>query len=322
MRIFLSTILICSAVTAGSAAEVTAVNSKDGKTRLDLVGEILAGDSDKLKAEIQKANDANRLVATIRLNSEGGNLVEGVTLADIIRRGRIATSVTANSTCASACFIIFAAGTEKFASYQAKIGVHGASDANGRETSNSNSATIGMARVIKDFGVPPGIVGKMVVTPPDQMVWLTVDDLRSMETKMFGKPMQTATEPVPPAQLPRDISPNTKATSTAAELPNWGTLVNRAIALSASQNNGKSRTFRTCQPEFKLCTMAVHYKNNAHKDAFIRLTENAAGKVIAREICELNEFNDIRECLDWDKGSLRKDMKNSNGDWVAIDRTE
>ena len=150
MRISIIFSAICLTICAAPAAEVTAINSKDGKTRIDLVGDIVPGDANKLKVEIQKANDASRLVATIRLNSKGGNLIEGVEIADIVRKGRIATSVLSDAVCASACFIVYAAGSEKFASYQAQIGVHGASDENGRETTQSNSATIGMARVVKE----------------------------------------------------------------------------------------------------------------------------------------------------------------------------
>jgi hypothetical protein len=312
-------LIFCLSASVASGAEITATNSKDGKTRLDLIGEIYPGDSNKIKAEIQKANDANRLVATIRLNSKGGNLVEGVAIAEMIRRARISTSVLSNAECASACFIIFAAGSEKFASYQAQIGVHGASDSNGRESSLSNSATIGMARIVKELGVPPAIVGKMVVTPPDQMVWLTVDDLRSMETKMFGKPMQTAIEQPGRSQLPTDITPETKATTSTSEAPSWSKLVSGAISLSSAQNNGKARTLRTCQPELKVCIIAVWYKNNSNKDAFVKVTEDISGKIIRREICELNEFNDVRECLVWGAGIIRRDMKDSKGEWHEVE---
>jgi hypothetical protein len=34
-----------------------------------------------------------------------------------------------------------------------------------------------MARIVKELGVPPSIIGKMVVTPPSDMVWLNPDDL-------------------------------------------------------------------------------------------------------------------------------------------------
>lgn len=319
MRISLAFSLICLPIGIASAAEVTVINSKDGKTRIDLVGDIVPGDANKLKAEIQKANDANRLVATIRLNSKGGNLIEGVEIANIVRKGRIATSVLSDAVCASACFIIYAAGSEKFASYQAQIGVHGASDENGQETTQSNSATIGMARLVKELGVPSSIVGKMVVTPPEKMVWLTVDDLRSMETKMFGKPMQIATDMPGGSQLPKSITPGTQATAPTPQTPTWAALIDRVVAVSSSQNNGKPQILRSCQPEFKTCLRAVHYKNKLGRNAFVKVTEDISGKIIAREICSLNADNDIRECIVWDTGVIRHDMKDSKGEWYAVD---
>jgi hypothetical protein len=225
------------------AASISAVDSKDGKTRIDLVGEIIPGDADTLKLAIQKANNAGRVVVTIRLNSKGGNLIESAEVAGIVRQGKIATSVQSNSECASGCFIIFAAGHEKYAHYTAQIGVHGASDENGQETAQSNAATVGMARVVKELGVPASIVGKMVVTPPDQMVWLTVDDLRLMETKMFGKPMQLPTDQPTTSQLPRSINPGAQANAPAKQTTTWQELVYGAARLSAAQHNGKPDLF-------------------------------------------------------------------------------
>jgi hypothetical protein len=42
-----------------------------------------------------------------------------------------------------------------------------------------------MAQIAKEFGVPHGIIGKMVVTPPDQMVWLDAADLKSMNVDLI-----------------------------------------------------------------------------------------------------------------------------------------
>jgi hypothetical protein len=119
---------ILLAASVCSAATLTTASSKDGKVIVTLAGEIAEGDSDTLKAIILKANDNRRLVALVRLDSPGGSILEGVKLADIIRYGKIATSVTGSAQCASACFIVFAAGSEKYASYAATVGVHGVSD--------------------------------------------------------------------------------------------------------------------------------------------------------------------------------------------------
>jgi hypothetical protein len=57
--------------------------------------------------------------------------------------------------------------------------VHGASDATGQESDQSKSATVQMAKIVKELGVPVDIIGRMVVTPPEQMVWLSPNTLTS-----------------------------------------------------------------------------------------------------------------------------------------------
>jgi hypothetical protein len=209
-----------------SAATVTTSQPKNGKVVVSLSGEITEGDSDTLKESIRKANNSNLIVSLLRLDSPGGNLLEGAKLADIIRFGKIATSVVGTSKCASACFIVFAAGSEKFANYTASVGVHGASDENGQETEGSGAATVSMARIAKELGVPAGIIGKMVVTPPEQMVWLTPDELRLMGVTMTGKPSQLPSVPPVASQLPPEIKPSSRSTASEGKpLPTWAKLL-------------------------------------------------------------------------------------------------
>jgi hypothetical protein len=118
-------------------------------------------------------------------------LIEGLRLAQSIKTAQIATVVTSSAVCASACFLAFAGGAEKYVSFSGRVGVHGASDEDGIETPGAAAATVGMARAAKELGVPVAILGKMVITPPDQILWLSPDDLRSMGTTMVGKPNQT-----------------------------------------------------------------------------------------------------------------------------------
>ena len=311
-RLLLALSLVAAAPDAFSAdlAEVTA---KDGKVIAVLTGTIAEGDADRLKAATRAANKGGRLVYAIRLNSPGGNLAEGVRLADVIRQAKMATSVTAGATCASACFIAFAAGSEKFVNHAAMLGVHGASDKSGRETPNATAATVIMARVLKELGVPPAIIGKMVITPPSDMVWLSPDELRSMGAMMTGKPDQTA-----PVQTVRPQLPPEEPTQ-ASKPRNWEDLVKRALALSRTQHGGTPKLTRSCQPELKVCTVAVHFKGKSDAAMIAKTTENAAGRVIAREVCVFNEFLDVRVCRDWDSGESARDMKNSRGQWIKVD---
>jgi hypothetical protein len=183
---------MCALLCSAEAATLTSTISKENKTVIALTGEIVEGDSNTLASIIRASNEAGREVSGLRLNSLGGNLGEGARLAQIVAYAKIAAVVANGSTCASACFIVFAAGTEKYASFGASVGVHGASDKSGRETTSSNAATVLMARLVKDYGVPSAIIGRMVVTPPEEIVWLSPSELRSMGATLTGKPSQSA----------------------------------------------------------------------------------------------------------------------------------
>jgi hypothetical protein len=153
-----------------------------------LDGDIADGDGDAVEALMKETNDSGKLVAALRLDSLGGSLAESVKIAELVQRTKIAVVVGARGRCASACFLIFAAGNEKFVGYGASIGVHGASDKYGRITPRAAAATVSMARMVREFGVPPSIVEKLVVTGPDDIVWLNIDDLRSMGAVITGQP--------------------------------------------------------------------------------------------------------------------------------------
>lgn len=315
----IGTLALAFASMRAQSAEVKSRDFRDGKVRLDIVGEIQPGDANSVAAAIKAANDRTKMVATVRLNSVGGNILEAVKLADIIRNGKIATAVLSESTCASACFIVFSAGNEKYAHYTAQIGVHGASDPTGQETTEAEAATVSMARILRELGVPAPIIGKMVVTPPAQMVWLTPDDLKSMGVTMLGKPSQlgppVAAQSAPPLQLTTPPSTHTQAT---AAKPTWGDMIKMAANLSI-QAYGRLNSGRSCQPELKVCSNAILYRTKDGINAMIRTEENIDGKVIRRDICSFNSFGDVRTCLDWDAGRLTKEMKSSNGTWTLIE---
>jgi len=179
-------LFVCSARPC-AAATLTSYTSKEGKVVVILAGEIALGDTEQLQRIIKSANDLGKIVSAVRLNSTGGNLLEGVKLAGAIRFGKIASVVPNGSTCASACFIAFAAGADKYASYGASIGVHGASEKNGQETEGSNSATVAMAKIVKELGVPADIIGRMVVTTPDQMVLAIAEQSSRNGHDNYGK---------------------------------------------------------------------------------------------------------------------------------------
>jgi hypothetical protein len=177
-------IALCALLNAGlalslsiaTAAEIKSVNLKDDSVEISVSGTIASGDADLVAARIKAATDAGKLVTSVRLNSDGGNLLEGVRLAAVVRSAKLSTNVGQNATCASACFLVFAAGDPKSAYIHARIGVHGASE----EGNESRKATVAMARIAEELTVPSSIIRRMVNTPPNDMTWLSLNDLRLM----------------------------------------------------------------------------------------------------------------------------------------------
>ncbi|MBR1155293.1 hypothetical protein [Bradyrhizobium sp. JYMT SZCCT0428] len=164
-------------VSFAAAAEIKSFNLKGDRVEIFVSGNIATGDADLLQARIKAAIDAGKLVTSLRLNSDGGNLLEGVLLAAVVKSAKMSTNVGRDATCASACFLIFAAGETKNANYRARIGVHGASD---KDVRSSRAATTSMAEIAKALDVPSPIIRRMVNTLPGEVEWLSLADLRSM----------------------------------------------------------------------------------------------------------------------------------------------
>ena len=191
-------------------------------------GDIQPGDDEKLHGFVA-ALPGNTILTGIALSSPGGNLMEGVRLATTIRNTGLATG--AFGTCASACFLIFAAGTRKFAFEGARIGVHSAS-VQGVETTGSQAMTTQMARTAADFGVPPAVIGKMVTTAAADVAWLSQDDLRSMNVELVtqqasyrpGSPLRPGGSPpasagIDPASGPVPVSTEPKQAASVGDGP-------------------------------------------------------------------------------------------------------
>jgi hypothetical protein len=173
--------------TGAGAAELASLAMEDHAIVIAVRGELVRGDTDAAEGMIKTANDRGRLISAIQLDSAGGSLAEAIAFSGLIRRAKLSTIVAAGSRCTSACFIVFAAGIEKFASHDAAIGVHGVSDRHGQETAQTEAATLAMARIASGFGVPYDIIVQMVTTHPRDMAWLTPEDLRGMGVVMTDR---------------------------------------------------------------------------------------------------------------------------------------
>jgi ATP-dependent protease ClpP protease subunit len=142
-------------------------------------GAIDADDPARLEASIAEAvaRFPDHRLRAIGLNSPGGLVAAAAEMAQTIRKFGFATTVPDDAMCASACFILFAAGSIQVVSPRARVGVHGANIA-GQQTTDALAVTTNTAKLYAELGVPASVIGRMVVTDPDDMTWLTAEEIR------------------------------------------------------------------------------------------------------------------------------------------------
>jgi hypothetical protein len=143
---------------------------------VSLMGDIAKGDSARFTS-FWRSLPATPVV--LLLDSAGGSVGEARDMAELIHGSKVATAVLDNHRCDSACFLLFAAGRQRYAAPGVSIGVHGAVT-NGRDDDGAKIVDVIMARDLKAFGVPSSVIGELVVTPPADLYQLSQQDLTAM----------------------------------------------------------------------------------------------------------------------------------------------
>jgi hypothetical protein len=161
--------------------ELNVIPGSNDTRVLSMSGSIVLGDFYRL-TDFEKSH---RTFGGGILNSEGGNVFEAERLAEVIHGEGGVVIVPDGAVCASACFLLFAAGRNRVAGPTALIGVHSVS-VSGDETPAALGLTTSLARVAAAYGVPPSIIGKLVTTPPGRITWLSRVDLTSMGVKVMS----------------------------------------------------------------------------------------------------------------------------------------
>lgn len=180
-----TSLVLLLASSATRAMEFTFDLSKamPDKGSIVAIGEIQPGDDEKLHRFVAGLPGKTILIG-VALSSPGGDLLEGVRLATTIRNTHLTTAAV--DVCASACFLMFAAGVRRIASSDARIGVHSVSYRGAEITESQRAVTTKMARKAVELDVPAAVVSKLETTPADDMAWLTPDDLRSMNVELVS----------------------------------------------------------------------------------------------------------------------------------------
>lgn len=162
------------------AASITSrITEDDGQAVIELSGEIVSGDSSHVEQWIKYWNDKKIRVSGIRLNSRGGNIIEAEKIAVTIRTANMDSVIGRRKECLSACVLIFAYGSGKWANATSAIGVHSVSE-DGKDTIIADALTAAFVRDLKSVGAPDSVIVKTITTPSDDITFLSANEIRAM----------------------------------------------------------------------------------------------------------------------------------------------
>ena len=117
--ILLSNLLIVPGL--ADAAQVFANFGPGGNCAVTFKGEIKVGDENVFNALTPDCNGGGVL-----LKSDGGSLIAGLRIGELIREKGLETAVAFDARCASACALAWLGGTKRYMSTSSQIGFHAA----------------------------------------------------------------------------------------------------------------------------------------------------------------------------------------------------
>jgi hypothetical protein len=120
--------------------------------------------------------------AGVYFDSPGGLVMDAMVFAVLIESHKFVTGVANHGQCSSACVLLWAAGTTKFAQEHTCIGVHNAWDgvAQGTDKSRKGGEETAMSTMttwLVMHGAPHAVTAKLLATPSDSLSCLTAEDL-------------------------------------------------------------------------------------------------------------------------------------------------
>ncbi len=177
----ISGFIACSS-SVGNAAEIKSFEIDADTVAITVEGEIFAGDAEKFRREAAKHDSA-----MVLLESAGGSTYDAIQIGEAIRLRGFSTLVVNGSYCASACGLIWLAGTPRVLTQSAMIGFHATySDESGqRLESGVGNALVG--RYFAILNLPMKAIIFASEAGPSEMNWLRRDNLDEVgiETRLI-----------------------------------------------------------------------------------------------------------------------------------------
>lgn len=188
------------------AADIKPVPPKksDDAAFIIIDGRIKSGDDEKFRKIAAEYSDA-----IVLLNSEGGALVPAMDIGRTVKLRGYRTAIYKDSSCASACALIWVAGSKRVIFEGGEVGFHASyldTDGTKLETGVGNAL---VGHYLSQLGFGEKTVVFATFAPPDKILWLN-DENASMsgidfdtipDDKKRQAPKVAETQPAPPPAL-------------------------------------------------------------------------------------------------------------------------
>jgi hypothetical protein len=116
--------------------------------------------------------------AIVAFDSDGGSLIAGLQIGEIIRLKNFSTVVLDQTRCASSCALAWLGGTKRFMGTNARIGFHAAYNGETRQVTGPGNALVGA--YLNKIGLPSAAVIYITTASPDSITWLSKTDAEKM----------------------------------------------------------------------------------------------------------------------------------------------
>jgi hypothetical protein len=205
LRHSLRAAIIAATWFAGMACKSSlALTLAGGVRELILTGPIEAGDADKIVAAVRGRRSPPPVFA---IDSPGGSVVESIRIAQVVKKLAVSVTVLHGGQCASACFMVFAAGvgrsampaelmspeakrranelaikiTGKPASSPGPVGLHRPYQPNILSAKNDQVKVMKfLSAYLDEEMIPKRLVELMMTHPSNDIYWLSADDLKQL----------------------------------------------------------------------------------------------------------------------------------------------
>jgi hypothetical protein len=171
------------------AAQIEVYENMGKLPVIGIFGGIEGNDADRFQELSSTLNNA-----IVLLKSSGGKIAPAIQIGEAVRAKGYTTVV--KDVCASSCALIWLAGSKRFMTPTAHIGLHQAYNGTGQADGRGNAI---LGSYLTRLGLSYSAISYATEAGPQDVKWLTVDDAKRVGIQVIvvgsGTPTQPAASP-------------------------------------------------------------------------------------------------------------------------------